>query len=106
MLKSRQINASAYFFSFLYGSVNSNYYIIWGEIMSDKSYQQIIRELREDRDLSQADVAKVHNTTQQMYSRYENGECELPIRHLKTLCGFYEVNTDYILSLKTDQSNK
>nr|MCR5013080.1 helix-turn-helix domain-containing protein [Lachnospiraceae bacterium] len=46
--------------------------------MSDKSYQQIIRELREDRDLSQTDVAKVLNTTQQMYSRYENGECELP----------------------------
>ena len=74
--------------------------------MSDKSYHQIIRELREDRDLSQTDVAKVLNTTQQMYSRYENGECELPIRHLKTLCGFYEVSADYILSIWNDQSHR
>ena len=65
--------------------------------MGGKSYQEIIRELREDHDLSQKDVAKLLNTTQQMYSRYENGECELPIRHLQTLCTFYEVSSDYIL---------
>lgn len=71
--------------------------------MGAKSYQQIIRELREDRDMTQADVAKVLDTTQQMYSRYENGTCELPIRHLKTLCQFYEVSPDYILRIDQDQ---
>ena len=65
--------------------------------MSSKGYQQVIRELREDRDLSQADIAKVLNTTQQMYSRYENGICEIPIRHLIKLCDFYHVSADYIL---------
>lgn len=65
--------------------------------MGLKSYQQIIRELREDRDLSQADIAQVLNTTQQMYSRYENGTCEMPIRHLQTLSDFYGVSSGYIL---------
>ena len=70
--------------------------------MGVKSYQQIIRELREDRGLTQADVAKLFNTTQQMYSRYENGRCEMPIRHLKTLCIFYEVSSDYIMFRKEE----
>lgn len=74
--------------------------------MSLKSYQQIIRELREDRDLSQADIAKVLNTTQQMYSRYENGTCEMPIRHLLTLCDFYKVTSDYILGRNDSQNRK
>ena len=74
--------------------------------MSLKSYQQIILELREDRDLSQADIAKVLNTTQQMYSRYENGTCEMPIRHLNTLCDFYGVSSDYILGRTGKNSDR
>ena len=65
-----------------------------------KTYVEIIRELREDRDLSQRDIAKVLGTTQQVYSRYEKGENEMPIRHLITLCKFYKVSADYILGLK------
>lgn len=65
-----------------------------------KTYVEIIRELREDRDLSQSDIAKVLGTTQQVYSRYEKGENEMPIRHLITLCKFYKVSADYILGLK------
>ena len=72
--------------------------------MNPKSYQQIIRELREDHDLSQADVAQALNTTQQMYSRYENGTCEMPIRHLMTLCDFYGVSADFILG-RTDSDS-
>lgn len=64
-----------------------------------KTYVDIIRELREDRDLTQSDIAKLLNTTQQVYSRYEKGENELPIRHLITLCRFYNVSADYILGL-------
>ena len=64
-----------------------------------KEYWQKLRELREDSDLSQTDIAKILNTTQQVYSRYENGVNEMPIRHLRTLCEFYGVSADYVLNL-------
>ena len=59
-----------------------------------------LRDLREDRDLKQSVVARVLGTTQQVYSRYENGVNEMPIRHLRTLCRYYDVSADYVLSLK------
>ena len=65
-----------------------------------KAYYEILRELREDRDLSQTDVADLLNTTQQVYSRYENGSNTLPIKHLITLCKYYNVSADYVLGLK------
>lgn len=65
-----------------------------------KEYWQILRELREDRDLKQSTVARVLGTTQQVYSRYENGVNEMPIRHLRTLCEYYGVSADYVLGLK------
>lgn len=64
-----------------------------------KTYTDILRELREDRDLSQGEVAQVLGTTQQVYSRYEKGLNELPLRHLRTLCLFYRVSADYVLGL-------
>ena len=64
-----------------------------------KTYQERMRELREDRDLTQAAVAQVLQTTQQTYSRYEQGENELPLRHLLALCRFYGVSADYLLGL-------
>ena len=66
-----------------------------------KKYNEIIRELREDNDLKQSDIAKLLGTTQQVYSRYEQGENEMPIRHIITLCKFYNVSADYILGIKT-----
>lgn len=68
-----------------------------------KEYNKIIRELREDHDLKQKDIAKLLGTTQQIYSRYENGENEIPVRHIITLCKFYNVSADYILGLKKFQ---
>ena len=65
-----------------------------------KHYPDIIRELREDRDLTQSDIAKVLGTTQQVYSRYEKGINEMPMRHIITLCKFYQVSADEILGLK------
>jgi transcriptional regulator with XRE-family HTH domain len=65
-----------------------------------KDYWVVLRELREDRDLKQSAVADVLGTTQQVYSRYENGINEMPIRHLRTLCEYYNVSADYVLSLK------
>ena len=69
-----------------------------------KEYWQILRELREDHDLMQADIAAVLQTTQQVYSRYEMGINELPLYRLKKLCQFYHVSADYILGLSTDKS--
>ncbi|MDE5584370.1 MAG: helix-turn-helix domain-containing protein [Ruminococcus sp.] len=60
-------------------------------------YLQRLRDLREDEDLQQFDIAKLLKTTQPQYSRYETGERELPIRHLATLADFYKVSADYIL---------
>lgn len=68
-----------------------------------KTYIERIRDLREDNDLLQKDVAKILNTTQQVYSRYENGTTEMPIRHIVTLARFYKVSADYILGLSDIQ---
>ncbi len=64
-----------------------------------KAHWQVLRDLREDHDLTQSDIAKVLGTTQQVYSRYEQGLNELPIRHLITLCRFYGVSADMVLGL-------
>lgn len=65
-----------------------------------KQYYEILRELREDRDLTQAQIAKVLGTTQQVYSRYEKGENEMPVRHVITLCRYYGASADYVLGIK------
>lgn len=65
-----------------------------------KEYYEILRELREDHDYTQSKIAQVLNTTQQVYSRYERGINEMPVRHLRTLCTFYKVSADYVLGLK------
>lgn len=51
-----------------------------------KSYNEIIRELREDNDKTQKEIADYLGTTQQVYSRYEKGENEMPIRHIISIC--------------------
>ena len=71
--------------------------------VTGKEYWEILRELREDRDLRKAEIAAVLGTTQQVYSRYENGVNELPIRHLITLCRYYRVSADYVLGLTRDR---
>lgn len=63
----------------------------------------MLRELREDNDLTQQDIADVLGTTQQVYSRYEKGINEMPIRHIITLCKYYNVSSDYILGLADKQ---
>ena len=61
-----------------------------------------IRDLREDRDLSQADIAKVIKTTQQQYSKIETGKADIIEEKLKLLATFYNVSVDYILGLITE----
>ena len=65
-----------------------------------KEYWEILRELREDRDMKQKEIADILGTTQQVYSRYEKGVNAMPIHHLRTLCEYYHVSADYVLGLK------
>ena len=60
---------------------------------------EILRGLREDKDLTQQNIADLLKIKRTMYRRYETGETEIPIRHLKTLCLFYGVSADYLLGL-------
>ncbi len=62
-------------------------------------YIKRIRDLREDHDKTQQEIAQVLGTSQTMYARYERGANELPIRHLLTLCKYYNVSSDFILGL-------
>ncbi len=68
-------------------------------VIKMKQCYERLKDLREDNDLKQKEVANILNTTQQVYSRYENGLNEIPIHHLITLSNFYKVSTDYILGL-------
>lgn len=58
-----------------------------------------IKDLREDKDLSQAEVAKVIKTTQQQYSKIETGKADISGEKLKLLAKFYNTSVDYILGL-------
>ena len=58
-----------------------------------------IRDLREDRDLLQKDLAKILNCTQVCYSNHEMGKRDLPTEVLIQLARFYHTSTDYLLGL-------
>ena len=58
-----------------------------------------LRDLREDHDLKQADVAKILGISQQYYQCYEAEKNELPLRHCITLAKFYNVSIDYIVGI-------
>lgn len=62
-------------------------------------YQQRIRDLREDHDMTQAQIAVLLGTTKNQVGKYERGEQDMNIKHLITLCNFYKVSADYILGL-------
>ena len=59
-----------------------------------------IRDLREDKDLSQSQIASILNISQSTYSRYESGYLDVPSEVLIALSRFYDVSVDYILGLK------
>ncbi|MBQ2985913.1 MAG: helix-turn-helix transcriptional regulator [Tyzzerella sp.] len=67
--------------------------------MSSTNYIQRMRDLREDSDKTQQNVADYLGTSQTMYARYERGANELPIRHLISLCKLYDVSADYLLGI-------
>lgn len=61
-----------------------------------------IKEIREDKDLTQKSIAKILNCKQQTYSRYESGEITIDIYRLETLAEFYNTSTDYLLGLTNE----
>ncbi len=60
---------------------------------------QRIRDLREDKDKTQAEIALVLNIHTTQYRRWETGETEIPVHKLVELCKYYKVSADYILGL-------
>lgn len=60
-----------------------------------------IRDLREDRDLKQQDLADYLNCSQVCYSRYENGQRDIPLDTISKIADFYNVSVDYLLN-RTD----
>ncbi|MBQ5749423.1 MAG: helix-turn-helix transcriptional regulator [Oscillospiraceae bacterium] len=56
-----------------------------------------MKDLREDHDLRQKEVAAVLGIDQRVYSSYETGRYDLPLRHLVALADFYKTSTDYLL---------
>ena len=62
-----------------------------------------IRDLREDRNMTQAEVANYLHIRQNTYSQYENGQRQLPLSCLIALAKFYGTSTDYILGLTDRQ---
>ena len=68
-------------------------------------YYKRLRDLREDKDMTQADVARILNTAREQYNKYELGKQEIPFHHVITLAKFYNVSIDYIADLQ-DVPNK
>ena len=64
-------------------------------------YLARLRDLREDRDMTQAQVASLLGIDQRVYSNYETGKREIPLRHLIVLADYYHVTVDYLLGRDT-----
>ena len=74
---------------------DSKYTCFRGDIM----FYQRLRDLREDHDLVQKEIADILGIDQRVYSNYETGKRELPTHHLIKLAEYYNTSTDYILGL-------
>lgn len=65
-------------------------------------YFKRLKDIREDRELTQAKVAKILNMKQQQYARYESGKNEIPFEYIIKLAKYYDVSIDYLAEL-TDE---
>ena len=68
-------------------------------------YNERIKELREDKDLNQTQLAKEIHSTQKTISNWEKGYSEPKIEMIKTLCKFFDVSADYLLGI-TDRERE
>ena len=62
-------------------------------------YRKRLRDVREDRDLTQAEIGEIINKTQQGYNHIEAGRAELKIEDLVKLCRYYNLSADYLIGL-------
>ena len=67
-------------------------------------YTNRIRELREDRDMTQTEIAQILKVGQKTYSDYELGKTRIPVDSLITLAKFYNVDMDYICGVSEERS--
>lgn len=63
------------------------------------NYRERIRNVREDRDLTQTQIGKILNKSQQGYNHIETGRAELKIDDLVLLCKYYDLSADYLIGL-------
>lgn len=68
-------------------------------------YRARLREIREDRDLTQAQLGQLLNKSQQGYNHIETGRAELKIEDLILLCRFYDLSADYLIGLTDTPSS-
>ena len=64
------------------------------------------RDLREDHDKTQQEIAKLLNMHRSVYRRYESGEREIPVWAVIKLADYYRVSTDYLLGLTDDPARR
>jgi transcriptional regulator with XRE-family HTH domain len=62
-------------------------------------FYQRIKDLREDNEKSQTEIASILEMKQQQYARYESGSQEIPLHHIITLAKYYNVSLDYLTGL-------
>ncbi len=65
-----------------------------------------IRDLREDRDLTQTQMGRILSCSQRVYSNYERGDIDIPTQTLIRIAEFYEVSVDYLLGLTDDPERR
>ena len=82
----------------MYVIVNSTYKYYWGDDM----YFRRLRDLREDKDMKQSEIAEMLGIQQTVYSRYERGYQNIPLEYLIKLSKFYGTSTDFILGLTNE----
>ncbi|MBQ8402794.1 MAG: helix-turn-helix transcriptional regulator [Clostridia bacterium] len=58
-----------------------------------------LKDLREDNDKTQEEIAEILGTVRQQYAKYENGKQELPMHHFVTLAKYYNVSLDYLAGI-------
>lgn len=64
-----------------------------------------MRDVREDNDIKQSEIAKLLNKSQQGYSHIESGRAELKIDDLVKLCRFYDISADYLIGLSDEKKS-
>ena len=85
-----------------YDIIQTNTQRIGGNFMQEYYYPRL-KDIREDNDKTQKDIAEVLNTTYQYYSAYERGVRDIPSHHIVTLAKYYNVSADYLLGLSNDK---